>query len=527
MGSSSSSVSNATKAAEQIKKQFFLNCASGDHHVITRCAEKDPTLLRTKDSTGTYGIFIAVVNNRYGAVRALLMQDPTLALLELDVDNSYGLHHSQPIHYTCMSYEKLDILKLLVESKADINATCNQSSTPLTLALNSGYIKSATYLISEGAKINDTNPAVVPSIHSCPSFEIFKLLVENNADLSCLHPHTNGTILHTYVQKPGFLNRETLQYILSRFSFSLDHQDNNNETAMGTAVNYGNLEVIKALVEAKANLTVGNSVLEKAMAYSNHPITSYLLEQPELFPPVTANTMVTLINSIYSNRDSCKKIILTLLQRGLCGLDMVDPNQNHNIIFTIFNQVNDQDLDWFQSIILVGVNVNVKDPVGLSLLHKAVQKGIVFVTLLLKYGADPNITDNRGSTPIFLAAQTQKLDIVKLLYEHGSNILHKDNAGTRVTDWIVKVPAFNDFVAELKLILPEEVWKTTAETPKFLTGEIKCWLCGATPASMVFYLNNNDMNRNDDFRVRGYSAVCVPHKYYGDEQNNWIFAFIQ
>jgi ankyrin repeat protein len=54
--------------------------------------------------------------------------------------------------------------------------------------------------------------------------------------------------------------------------------------------------------------------------------------------------------------------------------------------------------------------------------------------LLIERGADPNIRDSSGFTPLHYASQWWKIEIARVLVEHGANIEVKDNKGRTPLD---------------------------------------------------------------------------------------------
>jgi len=64
-------------------------------------------------------------------------------------------------------------------------------------------------------------------------------------------------------------------------------------------------------------------------------------------------------------------------------------------------------------------------------LHRAAERGhLDVVKLLLEHGADPNVQDDEGETPLHhAAAWRDNVDIVRLLLEHGAD------PGTPASSW--------------------------------------------------------------------------------------------
>ena len=49
--------------------------------------------------------------------------------------------------------------------------------------------------------------------------------------------------------------------------------------------------------------------------------------------------------------------------------------------------------------------------------------------LLIEHGADPNVVNNYGSTPLHLAARNGHKEVTKLLIERGTDMDKADNDG--------------------------------------------------------------------------------------------------
>jgi ankyrin repeat protein len=89
----------------------------------------------------------------------------------------------------------------------------------------------------------------------------------------------------------------------------------------------------------------------------------------------------------------------------------------------------------FELLLKHKVNLNVLNYEGYSILHNCVRKDPesdgpddymdpshkYILGELLKHGADPNIKDNYGETPLSVAVKLRKVEEVRLLLKHGAN----------------------------------------------------------------------------------------------------------
>ena len=76
-----------------------------------------------------------------------------------------------------------------------------------------------------------------------------------------------------------------------------------------------------------------------------------------------------------------------------------------------------------KALIVAGVNLNIKNRDGSTLLHYAIKNASAeIVQMLLEKGANPNITDKEGRTPLGCAIEENKPEAVKALIDAGVNI---------------------------------------------------------------------------------------------------------
>lgn len=77
-----------------------------------------------------------------------------------------------------------------------------------------------------------------------------------------------------------------------------------------------------------------------------------------------------------------------------------------------------------------GANVNVRDQQGKTPLLKAIYAGqIEVVSILLSYGANVNDTDKEGSTALIVACENNYPVITEMITKHKVNLHHKNKRG--------------------------------------------------------------------------------------------------
>lgn len=90
----------------------------------------------------------------------------------------------------------------------------------------------------------------------------------------------------------------------------------------------------------------------------------------------------------------------------------------------LIDAIRSNNIQAVENRLAAGADVNLTDAEGVTPLYAAIQSGqgaSEMVDLLLAYHANPNATDWDGSTPLTHAIQSQQWKVVKALVDHGAN----------------------------------------------------------------------------------------------------------
>lgn len=156
----------------------------------------------------------AIRTNKTEVVKKMLGEYPQHVDMR-DNDGNTFLHSS----YT------VEIVKLLVEIGADVNAKNKRKETPLQHAASRRNNNVARILIENGAKLNSKSQFGLTPLNSANSVEMARFLVKHGARVT-------GGELHN----PAFYAKQKLaEYFISQGA-KLEHKDINGQTALHKAV---------------------------------------------------------------------------------------------------------------------------------------------------------------------------------------------------------------------------------------------------------------------------------------------------
>lgn len=127
---------------------------------------------------------------------------------------------------------------------------------------------------------------------------------------------------------------------------------------------------------------------------------------------------------------------------------------------------NRRDLTWMQFLIAKGANVNVRDAKGMTPVVSAVNANFPEgVELLVDKGARLNDSNNAGETPLITAVHNRNIAVIRLLLKAGADPDRADNSGRSAKDYARL--AGGNLLAEIEANAKPKGDKAKSYGPKF------------------------------------------------------------
>lgn len=176
---------------------------------------------------------------------------------------------------------RIDMMKLLIDNKANINYADEDGFNPLNIAIESGDMELTKFLITNGANVNSLMQDGVSLIGYAiaqNNMDLLQILIENGANVN----NTNGdSWTDTPLKTASRLGLDNVVRILLTRNADINAVDMNGNTALHTAALNSQLSVVKLLLEKNPNLDiqnkVGNTALHLAVISGNIDIVGELV----------------------------------------------------------------------------------------------------------------------------------------------------------------------------------------------------------------------------------------------------------
>ncbi|XP_048253956.1 uncharacterized protein LOC125381451 [Haliotis rufescens] len=433
-----------------IDKQRGLKCALKSQNThMTRF------LLDRGAQVGGDALHTACLLNNLSIIKMLFEEGA-----KVDMISSAG---DTPLHGACDT----NVVSFLLENGANVNVMNKRGETPLHGAARNGYTECVDLLLKAGANVNVQNNAGDTPLHNAAaaaeglgSAGCVNVLLKAGANVN-LQNKTGDTPL----QKAAARNRSTeCVDVLLKAGAYVNVQNNTGVTPLHTAAGkawYGFIGCVDALLKAGANVNVqtktGYTPLYAAAATAAINGSTQCVEvllKAGANVNVQNNTSETpLYAAAWCGYTACVDVLLK------AGADVNVQNNTgdtplHKVVAVVATRGGSTECvdkavavvaasvgstECVDVLLKAGANMNVKNNTGDTPLHKAVAAGAAAwngstecVDVLLKAGPDVNVQNNAGDTPLHKAAaatRDRSAECVDVLLKAGADTNVQNNTG--------------------------------------------------------------------------------------------------
>lgn len=320
----------------------------------------------------------AIVNNSVEVLRILLSYKTNL--------NTYNKNGSSLISLA-ISYDKLEILELLIELGVDINIGYRENyfvsgveyfygSNSMELAIDDRNYKIASFLLKNGVK---TNLKTANEIKLCialldSNIDLIKKYISEGININMQDDSGYTPLTHAAI----FINDiPFIKWLIDNGAF-FDIKDNDGQTLLFFIIDSLNVQEIeeteKLYYEEILQIFIDNGADFQMLQDGNvHPCE--FLSVLDLSEPMK----FAIINKIIKN-DYEKSIMINS---------------------ALINAMNDYDIKSFEYFIKQHESIDVQDENGDTLLMKAIkEKNTTFIEIILNNNPDLSLKNNKGETTI-------------------------------------------------------------------------------------------------------------------------------
>lgn len=110
-----------------------------------------------------------------------------------------------------------------------------------------------------------------------------------------------------------------------------------------------------------------------------------------------------------------------------------------------------RDLTWTRFLLQRGADPNIRNKKGISPLQRAVALGFADgVAALIKNRANVNVADQTGETPLINAVHARNVEMVRLLLANGADPDRSDNSGRSARDYMNLIGSNNNTLLKME-----------------------------------------------------------------------------
>lgn len=300
--------------------------------------------------------------------------------------NETNAHGVSPLYIACARGHK-EIARFLMDHGADIHRANVHGSTPLMAAAGKGWEDIVQILISKGTAVNArAKQGVTPIFPAIKSSNtaVIRLLIDHGADVN--HPAANGLRPLIYASRLG--SKDVVELLVSRGA-DINPPVDPIPGIGGNAVTFRGQSMSKRSV-------FPSTPLKTALANKHKEVVFFLIDQGARF------------NS--KEKDGYHEPVLTLaLEQGMFDVAtmLVDRGAHVNG--------------------LTGLPFAV--PIMIHMIEFKKPKMLEVIHFLCDHGANPDLVDKHGRTPLMWASKIGKTKVAEFLLSKKAGVDRVDNNG--------------------------------------------------------------------------------------------------
>ncbi|XP_044052880.1 ankyrin repeat domain-containing protein 31-like isoform X6 [Siniperca chuatsi] len=317
----------------------------------------------------------------------------TLSLHVVNRRNRFG----ESLLHKAVLQGDIQLLKDILKLGPDVSMTDNAGWTPLHEAALCGHYEACLDLIKAGALVNAA-------------------------------AHDGITPLHDAIRN----GHETIAELLLKHGANPMLKDKSGENAFGINTDpFLQLQMLKNIPKDNPPAGSGNRRRELAVASGTECMYN------------TRGSQVSPSQNVSSTAKKDEYMLPSHPHRSGDALGHIQPNQPGS------NEDPNMHTMTYKGRVVSVTNVHRKNCFGQTLLHKAAKEGNTqTVHQFLELGADVNMADNAGWTPLHEAALCGHYEIAEALFKHGANPDKTNDEGREIASRIAAQPFLHKIVEE-------------------------------------------------------------------------------
>ncbi|XP_076680771.1 uncharacterized protein LOC143375485 [Andrena cerasifolii] len=328
-------------------------------------------------------------------------------LLKYGSDVNISISSTSPLHVAIRKKQE-EIAKPLISYGADLNSRDKAGNTPIFYAAKNGDLEMVRLLLTNKANVKDS-PQVLNTAVQQNRRDIVEVLLQHGADVNASTKYGVTALHYTVLNKNGTLSRsfpdnddtkgEIARLLLSRGA-NVNAQTQNGIMTLHAATRKGFVRVVDALLEYDADVNCAYENEKMPLYYSAEKgqkvITKMLLDKGANVNAKQEDGRTALHIAIQRGH---KRVVQLLLKYG-SRVDSVTKNR----ATPLHSAARNGYVDIVKVLLKLGADIDFKDNCGETALHVASHAGKVeVVTILLDHGSDITITNRNSRTALGMA----------------------------------------------------------------------------------------------------------------------------